>query len=251
VLLRSGERFRGAAGAESKSQSEPVEKGQKEKAIKTNENGSATDDMEQTGLRGAGAFNLLEFEFIRPDDDGPPDELIEQDDDGDHRGNAPENRARVAMAGRGLQERAQAGEAEVVRAKHEHFASHQEKPAAGDGHHGIPDETDGGKRKVELGEALPAAEAIDDRGLMQFARNGFQRRIETESNIPDLPGEDEQDAAEFYAEFAVGKDGDHSEHHAGKKTQHRDGLENVQERNHDDFGAARACGNVTISESEQ
>jgi hypothetical protein len=59
-------------------------------------------------------------------------------------------------------------------AEDEHFAGHQKKPAAGDGHHGIPDQTNGGKRKVKFGETLPAAETIDDRGFVEFARNGFQ-----------------------------------------------------------------------------
>src|SRR5256885_13228977 len=59
--------------------------------------------------------------------------------------------------------------AKVAIAENEHLACHKKKPAAGDGHHGIPDQADGGKGKVELGEALPAAETIDDRGFVEFA----------------------------------------------------------------------------------
>src|SRR5216684_2123950 len=250
VLFRGGKIFNDAATTESESESEPVEDGLKEEAIQTEDDGSAADKMEQSGLRGAGTFDLLKLELVRPNDDGPPNELIEENDDGNHRGDAPENCAGVAMARRRLKKRAKAGEAEVAIAENEHLAGHKKKPAAGDGHHGIPDETNGGEWKVELGEALPAAETKDDRGFVELAGNGFQRGIKTESDVPDLAREDEQDGTEFDAELAVRKDRDHGEHDSRQEAEHGDGLENIQQRDHDDFGAPGAGGDVAVGESK-
>src|SRR3979490_2125320 len=146
--------------------------------------------------------------------------------------------------------RAKAGEAKVAIAEDEHLAGHEKKPAAGDGHHRIPDEADGGKGKIELGEALPAAETVDDRDFFELARDGLQRRVETESDVPDLAREDEQDGAELDAELAVRKDRDHGEHDSRQEAEHGDGLENIQQRNHDDFGAPGAGGDVTVGESK-
>src|SRR6266403_1695020 len=138
----------------------------------------------------------------------------------------------------------------IAIAENEHLACHKKKPAAGDGHHGIPDQADGGKGKVELGEALPAAETIDDRGFVEFARNGFERGIKTEGDVPDLTRKDEQDGAELDAELAVRKDRDHGEHDARQEAEHGDGLENIQQRNHDDSGAPGAGSDVAVSESK-
>src|SRR5467141_2457553 len=250
VLLRSGKSFRGAAGAKSEGKSEPVEDGLKDEAIQAEDDGSAADEIEQSGLCGAGTFDLFELELVRPNDDGPPNELIEENDDGDHGDDAPENRTGVAMARRRLKKRAEAGEAKVAIAEDEHLAGHEKKPAAGDGHHRIPDEADGGKGKVELGEALPAAETVDDRDFFELARDGFKRRVETESDVPDLAREDEQDGAELDAELAVRKDRDHGEHDSRQEAEHGDGLENIQQRNHDDFGAPGAGSDVTVGESK-
>src|SRR6267143_3614275 len=75
VPLRGGQSFRRSAGAESEGEREPVEDGLKGEAIQTEDDGSAADEIKQRGLRGAGTFHLFEFELVRPDDDGPPNEL--------------------------------------------------------------------------------------------------------------------------------------------------------------------------------
>jgi len=169
-----------------------VEDGLKDEAIQAEDDGSATDEIEQSGLRDAGTFNLLELELVRPNDDGPPNELIEENDDGDHRGDAPENRARVAMARRRLKKRAEAGEAKVrlPRTNISHAIRKNQPPATDIME--FQTQADGGKGKVELGEALPAAETIDDRGFLEFAWNSLQRRVKTKGDVPDLACKDEQ-----------------------------------------------------------
>ena len=108
-----------------------------------------------------------------------------------------------------MKKRAKAGETEVAVAEDEHFAGHQKKPAAGNRHHGIPDQADSGEGKVELGEALPAAETIDHRSFIEFAGNRFQRGIKTEGDVPDLARKYKQDGAEFDAKLAVREKSDH------------------------------------------
>ncbi len=46
------------------------------------------------------------------------------------------------------------------------------------------------------------------------------------------------------------KERDHSEHYTGQKTKDGDGLENVEKRNENDFGAARAGREVAVAECE-
>src|SRR5713101_3012047 len=139
---------------------------------------------------------------------------------------------------------------EVTLAQHEHFAGHEKEPATGHGHHGIPNETNGGKREIQLSEALPATEAVDGGRLMEIARNSFQRRIKAESDVPDLAGEDQQDGTEFDAKLAVREQGHHGQHHSGKKTEHGNGLQDVEQRNQDHFGAPRTGGQVPIAQSK-
>src|SRR5229473_1659530 len=182
VLSWSGKRFRCTASTAGKGEREPVEDGSKDQAIQAKDQGSAADEIEQSELRGAGAFDLLKFEFVRPNNDGPPNKLIEQNDDGNHCRDAPKNRARVAVAGGSLEKGTEAGKTEV--------------------------------------------------------------------DIPGLSRENQQDGTEFDPQLAVRKKGDHGEHDAGQKAQHRNGLEDVQQRNHDDFGAAGAGGDVAKCESE-
>ena len=202
----------------------------KNAAITTNEERFPANEAEQRVLRGGTAFDLLEFEFVGPSDHRAPDEHIHQHNDGDHGGKTPKHGAGIAAAGGGLKERAETGQAEVLIAEDKHFAGHEEEPAAGDGHHGIPDQADGGERKIEFEKTLPRAEAVDDGGFAQVARNGFQGGIETESDVPDLAGEDEDDGAEFDAKLTAGENGNHGQHDSGKKTQNRNGLQNVEER---------------------
>src|SRR5579862_7474222 len=163
------------------------------------------DQVEHPGVRGVGALDLLDFEFLGPRDDRTPEELIEENDDGDHGGHAPKDGARVSGAGCGLEIRSEAGQAEVARAEHEHLAGHEEEPAAGDRHHGVPDQTDGGERKLHLDETLPPTEVVDSRGLAHLFWNAFERSVEAEGHVPDLAGEDEEDRSGFDSELTAGK----------------------------------------------
>jgi hypothetical protein len=110
----------------------------------------------------SGGLDLLELEFIGPGDDRPPDQLIEQHDYGNHGRQAPQNGARITVARSGLEEGAKPRQTEIAFAENKHLASHEEEPAAGDGHHRVPHKADRGERQVQLDESLPAAETVND-----------------------------------------------------------------------------------------
>src|SRR5579864_7277302 len=74
------------------------------------------DQVEHPGAGSVAALDLLHLELFRPRNNGTPDELVEQNNDGNHGGDAPEDGSCVARAGRGLEIRTQAGKAEVARA---------------------------------------------------------------------------------------------------------------------------------------
>ena len=131
-------------------------------------------EIEHPRTREIGAFYLLDLEFLRPRDHRTPDKLVEQHNDGDHGGHAPENRLRVAGASGGLQVRAQTGEAKITLAEGKHFAGHEKKPATGHRHHRVPHQSDGGERQLHFSKALPPAEAVDASGFLHFPRNAFQ-----------------------------------------------------------------------------
>ena len=140
-------------------------------------------------------LDLLELELFRPRDHRPPDQLIHQDNRGDHEPQAPQDRARVACVSSGLQVGSQTGQPKVAIAEHEHLARDQEEPAACHGHHRIPNEAYGGVGHLQLHESLPPAPAIELGHFLHFTRDVFQRRVEAEGHVPRLPRKNQQDGA--------------------------------------------------------
>ncbi len=173
-----------------------------------------SQDVQERRGGNISALHLLELELARPGDGWPPDELVDQKNHGNHGGEAPEHRPCVSVVGRGLQPGAEAGQAEIALAQHEHFARHQEEPAARDRDDGVPDQPDGAVRKLKLEEALPPAEAIDGRCFAQFARDRLQRRVIAERQVPDLTGEDEDDRSQLHAQLFIGEQRNHCQHYA-------------------------------------
>ena len=164
----------------------------------------------------------------------------------------PQAMARViSSAGGGLQIGAEAGEAEVVLAQHEHLAGHEEEPAAGDGDHRVPDQADGGVGKLKLDEALPAGEFVDLRRFAQLAGNALDGGVEAEGHVPDLAGEDEDNRTHLQADLAGRKERDHGEHDAGKKAEHRDRLQDIEARDHEGFHALAVGGDVAVADGEE
>jgi hypothetical protein len=149
-----------------------------------------------------------------------------------------------------LQIRTEAGQAEIVGAEHEHLAGHQEEPAAGHRHHGVPHQADGGEGQLELREALIPVEAVDFGGFAHVAGNALQRRIEAEGHVPHLSGEDEQDGSHLDTDLVMRKQRDHGQHHAGQKAEHGNRLQDVEQRNHDALGTHVIGGDVAVHQRE-
>ena len=159
----------------------------------------------------------------------------------------------MAIAGtrRGLQVRAQPGQAEVAVPQDEHLAGHQKKPSAGHGNHRIPDQANRRIRQLQLPEPLPGGKTKHPRRLPQFPRQALQRGIETERHVPHLPGKDQQDSAQLNAQLAPGNQRDHGQHHRRQKAQHRDRLQNIERRDHERFGPRSVRGDVAVSHGER
>ncbi len=197
-----------------------------------------------------GRLDLLEFEFVAPGDERTPDELIGGDDDENDSGDAGDQGADVAGVGGGLDIAAEAGKLEVAVAHGEHFADHEGEPSAGDGDDGVPDQADGGVGHFKLPEALPGGVAIDARGFEHFAGNAFERGVEAEGEVPDLAGEDEQDDAHLDAQLMAGNERDHGQHHGRQKAEHRNRLQNVEDRDHPGLDARIVGGDVAVGDGE-
>ena len=154
------------------------------------------------------------------------------------------------MVGGGLQVGTEAGQTQVAIAEDEHLAGHQKKPAAGDRHHRVPHQADGGVGQFHLDEALPPTPAVNLRGFLHLARNAFERGVETEGHVPNLPGKNQKDRTEFDAKLARWKQRHHGHHYRRKKTEDRDGLQGIQKRKHVALGAGVVSGDVTVDEGE-
>ncbi len=208
------------------------------------------DQVEHPRLRSVGAFDLRDLELLRPGNHRTPDKLVEQHDDRNHGGDSPQDRRRVSGTGGGLEGRSQAGQAEIARTQHEHFAGHQKKPATGDRHHGVPDQADGGIRQFHLNEALPPAEAIDLCRFAHLVRNALERSVKAEGHVPHLAGKDEQDCPRFDPQLPAGKQGHHGQHDARKEAEYGNGLQNVEQRDHEPLSPWVVRRDVAVDERE-
>src|ERR1039458_7089525 len=205
------------------------------------------EKIEDPGSWNARAFDLLHFEFFRPSGHGTPYELIDQYNHTHHGENAEENRTSVAIVRGGLKIGAEARQAEVAKL----LAGHQKEPGPGNRHHGIPHQADGGEGQFNLNEALPPVETIEGCRFPHLARNSFQRCIETEGHVPDLSGKNEQDGPHLDAQLTSGEKRGHSQHHTGKEAQYRNGLQNVEQGNHETFRSRTIGRNVAVGDSEE
>ena len=58
-------------------------------------------------------------------------------------------------------------------------------------------------------------------------------------------------APSFHAQLTSWKKGDHGQHHAGKEAQHWNGLQNVEQRNHETFRARTVSSDVSVGDREK
>ncbi len=203
----------------------------------------------QNGRRDVlGALHLLELELVAPGDQRSPEELVGGDDDRHHGHQAPEDGVPVAGIGGRLEVGPESGETEVAGTEVEHLARHQEEPGARNGHDRVPDQADRGVRKFELHQALQAGEAVDGRRLDQLARDALERGVEAEGHVPHGAREDEHDGAQLNADVPGREEPDHGQHHAGKKAQDGDRLQDVEHRDHEDLVALVVGREIAVTD---
>ncbi len=65
-----------------------------------------------------------------------------------------------------------------------------------------------------------------------------------------MAGKDQQNSAEFNAKLAVREQRYHRQHHAGKETEHRNGLKNIEQGDHETFGAPVVSGDIAVDQSK-
>src|SRR3984885_820693 len=98
--------------------------------------------MQQRGTYSSSTLYLFELEFVAPRDHWPPDQLIDSNDNRNHRQQSPRNSSIVFSSGGSLQKRAQPRKPKIPRSQDEHLARHQEEPTAGHRYHWIPHQSD-------------------------------------------------------------------------------------------------------------
>src|SRR5262249_6704008 len=131
-------------------------------------------------------FHLLELELVGPNDHRSPDELVQHDDQRNHRPESPQNGAGVTIACRRLEKGAEPWQPEIAVPQNKHFAGHQEEPPTRDGHHRIPHQANRREWQIQFNKLLPRSKAKDACGLSELARYGLERRIKAERDVPDL-----------------------------------------------------------------
>src|SRR5206468_2781327 len=116
-------------------------------------------------------------------------------------------------------------------AQREGFADAEEKPSSRHRHKAVPHQIHCRKGQLHLQQGLAGIEPNDAGDLFEIRRHGLQRRIKTEGHVPDLAGENHDDAGQLKTRIGFGKQRNQHQYQPGKKTQHRYTLENIQQWN--------------------
>src|SRR3569833_697097 len=142
---------------------------------------------------------LLKSKPVCAGDERPEQELVINENDNEHGGNGPPDRATVALLDRERHIGAHPGKRDLGIADVDRFGGHYEEPATRHGHHHVPDERWHGERHFQPPEAHPWAQAETARRFVQLVGDAAQRVIEAERHVPRLAGEDEDDGGHFRA----------------------------------------------------
>ena len=188
--------------------------------------------------------------LLRPDDDGPPQQLVQHRDHRRHRDDGQEHRVGATLFYRHAHVRADAGQPEVALTQLERLVDHQKEPTARHAQHAVPHEPQGRERQLDLPQSLPPREAIDGGGLAQVGRNRAQRVDETEGHVPCLSREDHDDRGELETDVAARKQRDEGEDKAGHEPEDRDALQDVEQREQHASGDAIPGGPITVDQRE-
>ena len=104
------------------------------------------------------------------------------------------------------------------------------EPAAGHRDHAVVEEGLRAEGQLHPPEPAPPAVVVQLAQHAEIRRRAAQGVIVAEGHVPDLGGEDRDDAGDLEAGVAVGKERDQGEVDAGKKSQHGNALQHVDGR---------------------
>ena len=219
-------------------------------AFEKHEKPRAPQKIEEPGRIVAFAGSLFGAEFLGPNDDRPPQKLVEADDHQRHRQDRPELRGDISLVGRTLHVRADARQSKRFLFQLESFARIEEEPPSRHAHHAVPDEPQCGKGELQLRESIEPREAIDRRHLALFQRDRHQRVVEAEGHVPRLTREDEQDRRNLEADVVRRKQRAEQQQNARHERKHRNRLQNVEHRQQHRRGPLVFRGPVAVDERE-
>jgi len=126
----------------------------------------------------------------------------------------------------------------------------EEEPRAAEAQHPVPHQRDHPGRDVHSPEPLPPGQPHDPGGLIEVARLGDQRVIERERHVPRHRGEDREDRRALQAELRAGEQVDERGHRHRQEPQHRDRLQDVEQRDQHLLGPPEPGRRRRVDEGE-
>ena len=191
-------------------------------------------DAKQPALRPLDAPALVDEEALGPGHDGFPEKLVQHDHDGEHGQDGVDLGHHVALLRGGGHVGPEPGQPEILALPEgEGLAGHEEEPAVGHAHHGVPDQVRGREGDLQPAQALDPGQAVGPRDFVEAVRQRLQPLVEGEGEIPGLAGDDEDDGGQFQARVAVWEEAHHGQQDHGQEGQEGDALEDVQDGDED------------------
>jgi len=178
----------------------------------------------------------LHPEPLRPDAEWTPDEGVEGQNDRGQDADTECDASRVACDARIRDERAKSGSGIRAPEGGEGLARDQEKPAVAPGEDRVVHQLRDRGRQRQQAESEHAPEAEARRCGLEVHRNRRQGFVDSKCHVPGHARENEEDHREFDSDRAPLKRDDKEHERGWEEAEDRDGLEDVEDREHDDGG---------------
>ena len=193
-----------------------------------------------------GRVRVAKTETLGPGSQRSPEHNVYPDNQKHHHARGKEQQVDpLLMRGRGSK-RAYARQRILALPDREDLGSDEEEPATAETHHAVPDQWESPRRCVELPKPLPPREPHRPRRLVEVPRLRDERLVERERHVPHLAGEDREHGGAFQAEHRAGEQGDPQRQGYRKEAENRNGLQYIEDGDHDPLGAPHTGGNRRI-----
>ena len=176
------------------------------------------------GARSFTRRGLLESELVSPSDDWPEYEVVVEDDDDGHCEDCAGDSAEIFPLNCERQPGADTGQCDRRVANRDRFRGDNKEPSSRHRHHGVPDQTWHGERKLEAHKSAPGRKAKLPAYLIEILRDRAKRLVEAERHVPGLACEDRKNRGALDPKLAPRKQV-HEEHDGERqKAEHRNRL---------------------------